>query len=259
MVVAYYIVVIIIDTYLIVIAGVIMAGILMLMGFLKDRFYLKKPIKKIMILGSKGKMGKYFVNAFKEKYLILEVDQNETLTFMNALEQKPDLILDFSLAGEETSLYLKEALKKRIPIISGVTGRKKEVFRELEKLSRKYKTSFIYKPNYTKGIFFIKEWLESISDFGYKFRLEECHLPSKKDTPSGTALYLAETMHISPQSIVSNRIENSIPTHKIIIESESEEVVIMHKIKSKEAYLEMIEKYLKEIEKRYILDIAKVE
>ena len=168
MVVAYYIVVIIIDTYLIVIAGVITAGILMLMGFLKDRFYLKKPIKKIMILGSKGKMGKYFVNAFKEKYLILEVDQNETLTFMNALEQKPDLILDFSLAGEETSLYLKEALKKRIPIISGVTGRKKEVFRELEKLSRKYKTSFIYKPNYTKGIFFIKEWLESISDFGLK-------------------------------------------------------------------------------------------
>lgn len=221
--------------------------------FIFSRIVRKKTIKKIIILGSKGKMGKHFASIFSSKYQIIEVD-SDTPCAVELLDDEIDLVIDFSIASFDTFSYLKKALEKQIPVITGTTGRTKEELLRLGKISKQYKTSFVYKPNYALGIKIIEPWIELFKGDEWIKKIEETHALTKKDTPSGTALHLARIATIDRNNIISKRAENAKPTHSIIFENDAEIITITHTIKSQTAYDALIETYIDMIENGYVLE-----
>ena len=113
--------------------------------------YEKPKIKKILILGSKGKIGSFLVNRLAN-YEIIEVDIDDNL--VEAINQNPDLIIDFSTVSSSMQMF-KLAIPLHIPLISGVTGFTEDDLKEIYELAKRYQTSVIIKPNFSEGIKYI--------------------------------------------------------------------------------------------------------
>ena len=90
---------------------------------------------RMVILGICGRMGEQLYTYFKERFTILGIDvkQHRTVPTYAALEEISDpidVMVDFSSPSAEP--IVRSAIEKRIPVLSGTTGYKKEVIQSLQ-------------------------------------------------------------------------------------------------------------------------------
>ena len=211
---------------------------------------------KILILGY-GKMGKAIEEIAEDRgHTIshkININNTPALKFIDSKEI--DVAIEFSEpdAAFENISY---CLENGIPVVSGTTGwlDKKP---QIDELCRHKDGSFFYASNFSLGVnlfFKLNEILAQMMDQqpSYFPEVTEIHHTEKLDSPSGTAITLAEGLiknHSSKTewkneqadeenilSIISKREPNVPGTHIVKYTSDVDEIVIKHTAKSRTGF-----------------------
>jgi 4-hydroxy-tetrahydrodipicolinate reductase len=151
---------------------------------------------KIALLGY-GRMGKEIEKIALERghKIVLKIDiQNaDELTARNL--QKADVAIDFSIP-ESAFNNIMNCFKAGIPIVSGTTGWLNR-YNEVSDYCKEHHNSFFYASNYSIGVNIFFEVNKALARMmnrypSYEISLEEIHHIHKLDSPSGTAITIAE-------------------------------------------------------------------
>lgn len=152
-------------------------------------------------------------------------------------------------------------LNNDIPVISGTTGWTDRL-EEIEKICESKGGTFLYASNFSIGVnlfFELNKWLaDRMSSLNFKPSIQEVHHTEKKDSPSGTAITLAEGIIASQPSIhewinedsadhkklgiVSERIPNVPGTHTVSYSSPLESIEITHTAHDRSVFAEGVVK-----------------
>ena len=191
-------------------------------------------MKKILIVGVKGKMGSAVCDVLKNDYEIVEAKRNE-----NWADFKVDLIIDFGSASSSV-IAAEVASKMKVPLIIGSTGQTKEQFEKIDSLCAGL--PYLVCSNFSVGVVLLKCAIDNV----LKVKIDEIaifekHHRAKKDAPSGTALslerFIKEKQNAKVQ-MLSLRGGKEIGTHKVSFYFGSELLEISHTAFLREAFAE---------------------
>ena len=205
---------------------------------------------KIALLGY-GKMGQVIEKIALQRGHEIVLRKSIEDTF-DGLEDA-DVAIDFS-APDAAIENISTALKLGIPVISGTTGWLSE-YENMVQLCKEKNSAFISSSNFSLGVnifFELNEYLAKImSKFdAYKVEIEEIHHTQKLDSPSGTAISLANGIIKNstyenwtlgnPMSndilIDAKRIENVPGTHTVSYNSDVDLIEIKHLAHNREGF-----------------------
>ncbi len=208
---------------------------------------------KILLLGY-GKMGKAIETvALNSGHQIVGRITSSNRYKLNSIN--PDVAIEFS-KPESAYENVRFCIENGIPVACGTTGwlNKKA---ELDKLANTCNSPFFYASNFSVGVnimFKLNEHLAKMmsSINTYTVRIDEVHHTEKKDSPSGTAISLANGImkHISSikkwvntdssnadeLSISSFRIDQVPGTHLVKYASAIDDIEIRHIAHSREGF-----------------------
>ena len=219
---------------------------------------------KVAISGSTGRMGKALIKAIgqnedfelvggvagqenknigKDLGEIAEVEKIGIPLSSNLydLSEEIEVLIDFSEA--KFSLKAVEYSKNlHIPLVLATTGYEDEDLNIIRKASQFI--PLLQASNTSLGIAFLKKIIDLTSDsFSYFDNLEilETHHQDKKDSPSGTALDLANFLSERIKGkdsipIESQRTGDTAGEHKIILSKEAERIELTHKALDRSIY-----------------------
>ncbi len=219
---------------------------------------------KVAISGSTGRMGKALIKAIgqnedfelvggvagqenknigKDLGEIAEVEKIGIPLSSNLydLSEEIGVLIDFSEA--KFSLKAVEYSKNlHIPLVLATTGYEDEDLNIIRKASQFI--PLLQASNTSLGIAFLKKIIDLTSDsFSYFDNLEilETHHQDKKDSPSGTALDLANFLSERIKGkdsipIESQRTGDTAGEHKIILSKEAERIELTHKALDRSIY-----------------------
>ena len=199
---------------------------------------------KIAINGFFGRMGQaiYELSLEQKFNVTLGVDKKEklqstlNLKLCDTLSKYPesfDVVIDFSLP-EPCLNAVKECRILNKPMTIGTTGFNSAQKKILIDASRDI--PLLLAPNMSIGV---NATLRSISELSkilskYEVSIEETHHKNKLDSPSGTALKIAEVISKSRQSSISDikiesyREDGEVGIHKTIFKSPDDEIILYH-------------------------------
>lgn len=196
-----------------------------------------------------GKMGKAIEETALQKghTIILKIDLDNQHEFTAGNLHKADVAIEFT--GPETAAKnIFTCLDAGIPVISGSTGWLSKL-PDIEKYCLEKNGSFLYASNFSIGvnIFFELNSLlaKMMANFPeYEVSIDEIHHTGKKDSPSGTAITLAEKViselpgksswvnnqpaDSSQLQIFSRRIDPAPGTHTVKYSSAIDDIEIIH-------------------------------
>ncbi len=202
----------------------------------------------IVIFGY-GKMGEQIeLVALERKHQVVAFIDNEDDWKKSYNEfLKADVAIDFS-TPEVVINNIYRCFEHNIPIVIGTTG----WYHRLEEVKDKcleLRQTMFYTSNFSLGVNLFFELNRLLAQImrgreEYDVSIEETHHASKKDSPSGTAIHLAnniirflgnkeawtneENDIKSELSIKSQRIGDIIGTHSVTYSSELDEIEIKH-------------------------------
>jgi 4-hydroxy-tetrahydrodipicolinate reductase len=202
----------------------------------------------ITILGY-GRMGEQVEKvALERKHKIVAYIDNKKdwIKQLNKVKQS-DVAIDFS-TPEVVVDNIYQCFDIGIPVVVGTTGWHQQL-EEVKERCLKEEQSLIYAFNFSLGmnLFFalnkaLAKIMNGYDDFDVS--IEEIHHAGKKDSPSGTAIVLANDIikylsrketwineinsNVSELSIKSERLNNNIGTHIVTYSSLLDEIEIKH-------------------------------
>ncbi|MEO9484938.1 MAG: 4-hydroxy-tetrahydrodipicolinate reductase [Ekhidna sp.] len=213
---------------------------------------------KIALIGY-GKMGKAIekiaLEAGHTVSLIVQGDSD-----LRNLDSNVDLAIEFT-QPESAFKNITHCLKKGTPVISGTTGWLDKL-PEVNEMCKAANGTFLYASNFSIGVnlfFELNNWLaQKMAQLDFKPSLTEVHHTEKKDSPSGTAITLAEGIMASHSSIdewinaesadhkklgiVSERTPNVPGTHTVSYSSPLESIDITHTAHDRSVFAEGVVK-----------------
>ncbi len=210
---------------------------------------------KIALIGY-GKMGREIEKIALERghEITLIVDKDNPEDLNSEKLKNVDVAIEFTMPAIAFGNFQK-CFAADTPVVSGTTG-------WLDKMTDVEKACnggqrFFYASNFSLGvnIFFElnKKLANLMSPFGeYEVEMEEIHHTQKLDSPSGTAITLAEGIidqldrkskwqeaeNVSDDTIkiVAKRIENVPGTHIVSYNSDIDELKISHRAKNRKGF-----------------------
>lgn len=171
-----------------------------------------------------------------------------------------DLAIEFT-QPESAFNNICHCIIQGIPVISGTTGWQDELGL-VEDLCKEKDGTFLWASNFSIGVnlfFELNKWLaHKMSSLDFKPSMEEIHHTEKKDSPSGTAITLAEGILSSQPAIldwintestdykklgiVSVRTPNVPGTHTVSYSSPLESIEITHTAHDRSVFAEGVVK-----------------
>ncbi|WP_421765631.1 4-hydroxy-tetrahydrodipicolinate reductase [Ekhidna sp.] len=131
------------------------------------------------------------------------------------LNSEIDLAIEFT-QPESAFENLSYCIENDIPVISGTTGWLEQL-NEIEQLCQNRNGTFLYASNFSIGVnlfFELNNWLAGkMAQLNFNPSILEVHHTEKKDSPSGTAITLAEGI-ISSNPIIDGWINEESTDHK---------------------------------------------
>lgn len=161
---------------------------------------------KVLVNGCNGKMGQEVVKAMdsnSDLILVGGYDRENTgiytfpvYTDFSQIEEKPDVIIDFSVPVATINL-LDYCKKEKIPMVIATTGFSKEQLQLLEDASKNF--PIFQSANMSYEINLMANLVSNLAKQLTSADIEiiETHHNRKIDSPSGTALLLADSMNQS--------------------------------------------------------------
>ena len=210
----------------------------------------------IVLLGY-GKMGKVIekIALSRGHNIVARIDVNNRSEFDALTAADVDAVIEFShpLSAYEN---VKSCIEKGIPVVSGTTGwlEKKP---ELEALTLEKGSAFFWSSNYSIGVnifFKLNKMLAKLMSpqKQYSVSTTEIHHTEKKDSPSGTAITIAEGLIenlTGKEKWINNEIpaenevaiwsarEGKVPgTHIVKYISDIDQIEILHQAHGREGF-----------------------
>ncbi len=176
-------------------------------------------------------IGKEMGNVLGEASINVYVSDNMKSFFNNL-----DVVIEFGLE-EATIKFVKEASKRNVAFISGSTGLSNETIKLLKKHSKKI--PIFWSPNMSIGANILKQVASEITSKvakDFDIDITDIHHIQKRDTPSGTALSIKETIEntLKNKKIKKNvkvsaiRAGDSTGEHSVIFSGKGEKIIIKH-------------------------------
>ena len=175
---------------------------------------------KIALFGY-GKMGKEIEQIALQRghEIVLKINEGEQYDISIA-----DIAIDFSVPNAALS-NIVSCFKNNVPVISGTTGWLDDFDKAID-VCKENNGSFIYASNFSIGVnifFELNKQLAKMmnSQKEYSINVEEIHHTKKLDTPSGTAITLAEGIinHTSKRDWQLKERQTQINAETILIEA----------------------------------------
>lgn len=211
---------------------------------------------RIVLIGY-GKMGKEIERIAVDRghQIVSKIDIDNPDDLIALTNKKVDVAIEFSNPISAFS-NIMQCIEKQIPIVCGTTGwlEKKA---EVENATYSFDSTFFYASNYSIGVnlfFKLNRQLAKLmqTHSGYDIYTNEIHHLEKKDSPSGTAITIAEGI-ISQYSTKKKWINNEIPqadeiaiwsqrestkpgTHTVKYISKVDQIEITHEAFSREGF-----------------------
>jgi 4-hydroxy-tetrahydrodipicolinate reductase len=209
---------------------------------------------KIALIGY-GKMGKIIEKlALEDNHkVVLIIDKDSLDEFTEENLRKVDVAIEFT-TPETAYNNIAKCINSGVPVVSGTTGWL-ERYDEIVELCKTENGAFFYASNFSLGvnvIFKINQFLAGMmKNFPeYEITIDETHHVHKLDSPSGTAISLANdiihnnrrkkswvnerTSEKSKIAINSHRIGENPGIHIVRYDSPIETIEISHMSKSRE-------------------------
>lgn len=211
---------------------------------------------RIVLIGY-GKMGKEIERIAIDRghQIVSKIDIENSDDLISLTNKEIDVAIEFSNPVSAFSNIMK-CIEKQIPIVSGTTGwlEKKT---EVEKATKSFDSTFFYASNYSIGVnlfFKLNKQLAKLMQphAGYDIYTNEIHHVEKKDSPSGTAITIAEgimSQFPNKKKWVNNEIpgaeeiaiwsqrESTKPgTHTVKYISKVDQIEVTHEAFSREGF-----------------------
>lgn len=213
---------------------------------------------KIALLGY-GKMGKIIEKiAIDRKHeIVLKIDQDNQHELTAENLKKADVAIEFSTPATVLA-NIKQCFEVGVPVVVGTTGWHDNI-NDVKQACQQFDGAIIYATNFSVGVnifFHINKMLAKLMNNYpyYEVQVEEIHHTQKLDSPSGTAITIAEGIIENLESkkgwanvltagndeatddnitedqllIESFRIENVPGTHTVIYDSEVDSIEFKH-------------------------------
>lgn len=215
----------------------------------------------VILNGAAGRMGREVarkVNDDPDMALAASIDKfggDGYLTSIDEFVGEADVIIDFS-HHSATEELLSYAVERRIPVLVATTGHTADEIKAIDEAS-KY-TAVFHSANMSIGIAVLAESAKKVAQSmpGADIEIVETHHNRKLDSPSGTALMLAEAlrevreeanlvMGRGPESgkrekndigISSVRRGNIVGIHEILISTDNETITLKHEAHSRSLF-----------------------
>ena len=206
---------------------------------------------KIALVGY-GKMGRTIEKiAIKEKIEIVCIIDKK---MQKGDLSKADVSINFCVPSAAVENIIK-SFDHKIPVVCGTTGWLDD-FDLVKKYCEEKQTAFIYSSNFSFGVnifFKITQYLASLMnkyDSPFNISIEETHHKEKVDSPSGTAISLANDIieknnsfiswgknkNSKSISMISKRQNKKIGVHKVSFESKLDKLQIQHEAFSRDSF-----------------------
>ncbi len=211
---------------------------------------------RIVLIGY-GKMGKEIERIAIDRghQIVSKIDIENPDDLISLTNKEVDVAIEFSNPVSAFSNIMK-CIEKQIPIVCGTTGwlEKKA---EVEKATQSFNSTFFYASNYSIGVnlfFKLNKQLAKLMQphAGYDIYTNEIHHIEKKDSPSGTAITIAEgimSQYPNKNKWVNNEIpgadeiaiwsqrESTKPgTHTVKYISKVDQIEVTHEAFSREGF-----------------------
>lgn len=203
---------------------------------------------KIALLGY-GKMGKEIEKIALERghEIILRIDVESDWTKAKSLLASADVAIEFS-TPQSTIQNIFHSFDVNVPVVVGTTGWMEQLD-HVKQVCEKNGQTLFYASNFSIGVNIFFEINNKLAlmmkkQDGYNVKMEEIHHTEKLDSPSGTAIKLAEgiiekydrkkswvnnaTDEEGVLGIVSKRIDKVPGTHTITWTSDIDDIELKH-------------------------------
>jgi 4-hydroxy-tetrahydrodipicolinate reductase len=218
---------------------------------------------KISLLGY-GKMG-HIIEQFaidRGHTVVLKIDENNLADLTPKNLRKSDIAIDFS-TPDSVLHNIETCFEADVPVVVGTTG----WYGRLQEIKDKCESgnnSMLYASNFSVGVnvfFFVNKVLAKIMNRyrQYDVQVEEIHHTQKLDSPSGTAMTIAEgiiagldtkkewinklagrdddqVIKADQLLIESYRLEDVPGTHTVIYSSEVDDIELKHTAHSRAGF-----------------------
>lgn len=161
---------------------------------------------------------------------------------------KPDVVVDFSTPQAALrNARIFSSLK--VNMVIGTTGFSKIALKKIFLLTKKHHTGIVYSPNITMGVNVLMLFSNLAANIlnNYDFQITEIHHKYKKDSPSGTAIKIANEIE---KGLISAGVEKSdfktpiyavraggvVGKHEVMIIGENDKIEITHESFSRRAF-----------------------
>ena len=187
---------------------------------------------KIALLGY-GKMGKIIeqIAIYRNHEIVLKIGRDNLHDLTSENLQKADVAIEFSTPGTVLN-NIAVSFNAGVPIVVGTTGWH-NMLAEIKQRCKEDGNSLLYATNFSVGVnvfFHINKLLAKLMNNYpyYDVQVEEIHHTQKLDSPSGTAITIAEgiidnldSKHgwINILTSNDNADDSSLPAGQLLIES----------------------------------------
>lgn len=199
-------------------------------------------MKKILVVGSNGKMGKLIFQRLSNDYEAVGCDIDDKINDYADC----DLVIDFSTAANsiKTAMFCAE---NKIPLIIGATGHDSDENKKIREYSKK--VAILKSSNFSLGILLLKKIIQQFDGCELdKIYIIDKHHKDKIDSPSGTAIdlekYILKVLNKSAETF-SIRAGSEVGEHSINLYFGDEKITISHQAFSRNAFVDGVEMCVK--------------
>lgn len=202
---------------------------------------------RVLVLGQ-GKTGKLVAEVAAERghgVHVLDAKENA-----NASALTPpfvagfDVVIDFT-TPEAAVQNMRAVLATGAKMIVGTTGWYDRLDKARALVERK-QAGLLYGTNFSIGVQVMLQLAakmgELLKNAGYQFSIEETHHTTKLDSPSGTALTLAEAVKKSTGlkeiPVKAHRVGDAVGLHVLIAKGDGDKLVLTHDAHSRRGFAE---------------------
>lgn len=210
-------------------------------------------MKRIVLGGLEGQMGSFLAEALKSEEgieLVAGVSELEKLDGEIPIYNDIDKVLrevEFDVYVDFTVYtFAKKASEKMLKagkaIVIGTTGFNKEDVDYLKEVAKQYGGKGVIAPNFSIGAILINKFTEICSRYFKSFEIVEYHHVNKKDQPSGTATYIANTLdcalkrELETTHIHSIRMPGVLAKHQVLVSDEFQILELIHQSNTRHSF-----------------------